>query len=467
MFEIHSLFTNEITKTLPTLPTETLIEIFLLACENNADEHLPVVISHVCSLWRSSALHSQLLWTNICIQLGETSDASMVNSRAMQYFRRSGERLLDISLDFRCKEGLDLDRKLEFFAAQTFRLPRPSRWSNPPPFQTAMFEQFKNRFYRCRSLTIKTDSLFAWTIIGAGLQNLHAPALLDFSFEAPHNAFRPEPQAVFTSGAPLLSSIKITRYRFDNIIFPDFSTLQSFVIRESAPHKDFTGFANFLAPAISLRHLGVPMDFVGRSKILRKRMANLLSLTSLEYTSHLHAKREAAHDFGYGDKVVPFQPGAQFFTPSLRILSVDFHDGDWGDKFINTFPDSGHRPRPNPELVDLRLHNCAFEDTEQARMIAHETPTVEHLHMDGHYATMLKGISTPWESDSWERYTPGTMPWPNLKIITAVRQGATKAELAALKVFCSCRSQVKFVVVDECKEIHMHFWPRSKLSMYG
>ncbi|KAG6333027.1 hypothetical protein ID866_6062 [Astraeus odoratus] len=85
------------------LPVEVLCYIFSLGTHEGGNGNFPVVVSHVCRLWREIALSNPLLWTQIRISSTSIISLAMeegeVVPRALAFARRSAHCLLDIKLD--------------------------------------------------------------------------------------------------------------------------------------------------------------------------------------------------------------------------------------------------------------------------------------------------------------------------------------------------------------------------------
>lgn len=163
-------------------PAEIMVAIFKIVAtyrdEQSLNYRMPITVSHVSRRWRNIALQTPLLWSTIFMDT-EASLRRIFDT----YIERSRSCLLDIEM------GPEWMMNYHFFVSKI--LPHINRW---------------------RQLTVNFYSNRALSILIKQLADLKAPCLESIILHAEQDNTPDDDTdvAVFSDGAPLLSSVRLT-----------------------------------------------------------------------------------------------------------------------------------------------------------------------------------------------------------------------------------------------------------------
>jgi len=264
------------------LPYELLAAVFEEGVRSSLprfSEHsipFPIIVSHVCRLWRDTALDCATLWTDVFIDDNRMADT-------YQIFRLYLARSKSILIDVRCHW-------------HTFTC-------DDPPFK-ATITDILSHIGRVRHLSMVQQSETVFLPVMDILRDVAAPRLESLLIFLPYQNHPDEdhPQAdslpLFTRGAPLLRSIIFTEVPY--IVQPQFTRLTSFSLRIQTHHNKITlrEFLDFLSnisqTLINLRVWGVCLQIsLTEPNLSPVELPQLqhLCLHKADIFSHLHTPR--------------------------------------------------------------------------------------------------------------------------------------------------------------------------------
>ncbi|TFK46497.1 hypothetical protein OE88DRAFT_895739 [Heliocybe sulcata] len=330
-----------------------------------------ITVSHVCYHWRSVALSTPSLWTNIDVLLAYPL------LRPLMYIERSRTCLIDVNLDFEIWQAFTC--KDHFKAGQ-------------------VLETVERNWDRVRSLTLKTVERFGLGRVrrlcnGRATPNLVylSLSLLDGSRGA-RPLFLPTRKDIFAAGMPNLRCL-----RLDGCDLPPYhsslTALTTLDLRSDAT-LNFDALEQALSPCkATLQYLtfhGV-MGQNGRGQAIRLPALECLSL-------HSHRMAEFC---------------AALRTPSLTCIHVDIGPSLWEVDVVREFVSCLKLPSGAPRYPKVHTLSLRWfpEDHLRAMMTAHvfeSLPNIKFFRLGGATGnTCLRLLM--------EAHSNGRVVWRNLE----------------------------------------------------
>ncbi|KAJ7755508.1 hypothetical protein B0H16DRAFT_1520966 [Mycena metata] len=355
---------------------------------------IELVVSHVNRRWREIAVNLAMLWSFIRASPFEALD------KLETYFERSKNHALRVCL----------------FAYKAYWSPDILEWMRP-------------HLHRVRQFHLVTDFVHSTLTVGSHFMGFDMPALetflftpLDFAeFESPSTP----PLLPFTSGAPLLTSIRLNGPTL-GLINPPFSGITQLCLAERFP-INFRSICEILNSCDQL----VRFSFSGHTQRPHRRLATPaevfpFTLPQLRYLMLSHG--------GNSDVIL-----TAMTAPKLCALRLNnFDEGDLA-YFLQLSESSKF-----PVLESLSLLDNTFS-VDEYHDIARIFPAIRSFScLNSSYTDDVLEFLVPLPTSSSATH----MPWPNLGALSFSQAQFTEKHQAMLCNLVSARAALRSPILN-------------------
>jgi len=281
------------------------------------------ILGSVCHRWRDLALHTPLLWSNICIPMKEPYDS-------LVFFERSAPALIDVSFS--------------------------SVWSTDMELHDQVSKAILTNIRRLRKLNIDVLNLEELTSLFVAWRDKEAPnfSQLNIVCHDTHLDIK-ELDATFLSYGESLRSVKLAGLEFKALPFlPNLTTLEIDRMRPEPPNLQALFDHCPALESLTVGQFGAPpSDDIGASRISTSEIV-APSLKSLS----LNLDIEHTEDCGCA---LP-----HLVAKNLEYLEISQCDLTFADQQFSITSHFGELPR----LQKLRIRNHLFSDSDDIFLLS-------------------------------------------------------------------------------------------------